>query len=54
MAALTGNDLKSTNIAPGPHIKEILNILHEAKLDGRITTRQDEEALVNKWLASKK
>jgi len=38
-------------IAPGPRIKEILNLLHEARLDGKVTTKQEEEELVKKWLA---
>jgi hypothetical protein len=39
-------------IAPGPQIKEILNLLHEARLDGKITTKQGEEELVKGWLAT--
>ena len=49
--ALTGDDLKRMGIAPGPRIKEILQRLHEAILDGKITTKQGEEGLVNSWLA---
>jgi tRNA nucleotidyltransferase (CCA-adding enzyme) len=48
--ALTGADLTMIGIAPGRHIKEILQLLHEARLDGKIITKQDEEALVNTWL----
>jgi len=48
---LTGNDLKRMGIPPGPHIKEMLRLLHEARLDEKATTRRDEENLVNSWLA---
>jgi len=48
--ALTGNDLQKMGIAPGPHIKEILNLLHEARLDGKVTSKQGEESLVKGWL----
>jgi len=44
--ALTGNDLKRMGIPPGPRIKEILNLLHEARLDGKVTSRKDEEGMV--------
>ncbi len=40
-------------IAPGPQIKEILELLHKARLDGKITTRHDEEEVVKGWLAAK-
>ena len=49
--SLTGDDLMRMGIAPGPHIKEILELLHEARLDGKITTRQDEVDLVKRWLS---
>ena len=49
--ALTGNDLKRMGIAPGPHIKEILNLLHEARLDGKVTSKRGEEEMVRGWLA---
>ena len=50
-SALTGNDLKSMGIAPGPKIKEILNLLHEARLDGKVSSKKDEERLVEGWVA---
>ncbi len=53
-SSLTGNDLKRMGVAPGPRIKEILQRLHEARLDGKVTTKQGEEDLVNSWLARKK
>ncbi len=43
---LTGEDLKTLGIPPGPRIKEILNLLREAKLDGKVSSRKDEEDMV--------
>jgi len=48
--ALTGNDLLRMGIAPGPNIKEILKRLHEARLDGKVTSKRGEEELVKGWL----
>jgi len=48
--ALNGDDLKRMGIAPGPHIKEILKLLHEARLDGKVTSKQGEEELVERWV----
>ncbi len=45
-SALTGEDLKRMGIAPGPRIKEILQRLHEARLDEKVTTKRGEEGLV--------
>jgi len=50
-SALTGEDLKRMGIAPGPKIKEMLNLLHEARLDGKVTSKQGERKLVEGWLA---
>ena len=48
---LTGDDLKRMGVAPGPNIKEVLELALEARLDRKITTKQGEEGLVNSWLA---
>jgi len=48
---LNGDDLKRMSVAPGPHIKEILHLLHMARLDEEIITKQDEVRLVHSWLA---
>jgi tRNA nucleotidyltransferase (CCA-adding enzyme) len=50
---LKGADLLKMGITPGAQVKEILERLHEAKLDGKAATRQDEEALVKDWLNNK-
>jgi tRNA nucleotidyltransferase (CCA-adding enzyme) len=47
--ALTGDDLKRMGITPGPHIKEILQLLHEARLDGKVTSKKGEEEMVRGW-----
>jgi len=48
--ALNGNDLIRMGIAPSPRIKEILQLLHEARLDGTVTSKQGEEELVKGWI----
>ncbi|GAI93368.1 unnamed protein product, partial [marine sediment metagenome] len=48
---LNGDNLVRMGIAPGPQIKEILNLLHEARLDGKATNKRGEEELVKGWLA---
>ena len=48
--ALTGTDLQTMDITPGPRMKEILHRLHEAKLDGKVTSKQEEMDLVKGWL----
>lgn len=47
--ALTGNDLQKLGIPPGPRMKEILQKIHEARLDGKVTSRQGEEEMVRGW-----
>ncbi len=47
--ALTGNDLQKMGIAPGPRMKEILQRLHQARLDGKVTSKKEEEELVEGW-----
>ncbi|MEE8618590.1 MAG: CCA tRNA nucleotidyltransferase [Dehalococcoidales bacterium] len=48
--ALNGEDLKRMGVSPGPQIKEILNLLHEARLDEKVSSKKDEEGLVKGWL----
>ncbi len=48
--SLTGYDLKRMGITPGPRIKEILQLLHEARLDGKVKSKRDEEELVRGWV----
>lgn len=46
--ALTGDDLKGLGIHSGPRIKETLELLLEARLDGKVETRQGEIQMVEK------
>lgn len=48
--ALTGDDLQRMGVAPGPQMKEILQRLLEARLDGKVTSRQREVELVRGWV----
>ena len=48
--ALNGNDLISMGVSPGPRIKEILSRLHEARLDGKVSSKQGEVEMVKGWL----
>ncbi len=45
MPELTGDDLKRMRIPPGPQYREILARLRDARLDGAIASRAEEEAL---------
>jgi tRNA nucleotidyltransferase (CCA-adding enzyme) len=45
---LDGSDLARLGFPPGPEYKEMLAALLEARLDGKVVTRDDEEALVRK------
>jgi len=48
-SALTGSDLQKMGITPGPRMKEILQRLHEARLDGKVTSKQGEVEMVEGW-----
>jgi len=47
--ALSGDDLLKLGVPQGPRIKEILQALREARLDGRVTSKKEEEELVRNW-----
>jgi len=51
--ALNGEDLKRLGVAQGPGIKALQQRLLEARLEGKVLTRCDEEALVRNWLVGK-
>ena len=51
--SLDGEDLKQMGVAPGPRLGKMLKALLEAKLDNKVSTREEEEALVRQWLAAK-
>ena len=48
--ALKGDDLKAMGMEPGPRLGRMLSSLRDAKLDGAVHTREDEEALVRQQL----
>ena len=47
--SLSGDNLIETGIPAGPRIKEILHMLLEARLDGKIKTREEEMRLAKDW-----
>jgi tRNA nucleotidyltransferase (CCA-adding enzyme) len=48
--ALTGDDLKAMGLRPGPVFGRLLGALRDARLDGKVSTREEEEALLEKLL----
>jgi tRNA nucleotidyltransferase (CCA-adding enzyme) len=48
--ALTGRDLQTMGLKPGPQYKTILGELLDARIDGMITTEADERVFVQKQL----
>ena len=47
---LNGEDLQRMGIPPGPQLGKILDALHEARLNGEVKTREEEERLAHSWL----
>jgi tRNA nucleotidyltransferase (CCA-adding enzyme) len=47
---LNGNDIKEMGVPAGQTIGKVLVVLHKAKLNGELRTRQDEKKLVYRWL----
>jgi tRNA nucleotidyltransferase (CCA-adding enzyme) len=47
---LTAEDLLKLDVPEGPKIKEFLKRLREARLDGKIESRKDEEEMVRGWI----
>jgi tRNA nucleotidyltransferase (CCA-adding enzyme) len=50
---LTGQDLKEMGVPPGPVYKTILQQLLDARLDGRLQTRKEEQAFVRRHYLEK-
>ncbi|MCK4274715.1 MAG: CCA tRNA nucleotidyltransferase [Dehalococcoidales bacterium] len=48
--ALSGEDLKKLGVPQGPKIKEVLQTLREARLDGKISSKQEEEEMVKRLM----
>jgi len=49
--SLNGTALQEMGVPPGPQLGEILSGLHEAKLDRKVKTREEEMDLVRLWLS---
>ena len=49
---LDGNDLLAMGAPQGPRVGELLNALLDARLDGLVSTREEEEAYVRRSLAA--
>jgi tRNA nucleotidyltransferase (CCA-adding enzyme) len=49
---LDGEDLKRLGVKPGPRMGRMLKTLQEAKLDGRVSTSKEEEALLRQLLGN--
>jgi tRNA nucleotidyltransferase (CCA-adding enzyme) len=48
--SLDGNDLRRLGVPEGPRIKDILRRLREARLDGKIDSRREEEEMVRRMI----
>jgi len=51
--ALTGDDLKGMGLPPGPRYKKILAGLLDARLDGTVSTKENEIAFVKRLISRK-
>ncbi len=49
--ALNGNDLRAMGLPPGPLFRHILDALRDARLDGEISSEEEERALVPRLAA---
>jgi tRNA nucleotidyltransferase (CCA-adding enzyme) len=49
-AATTGDDLIALGLTPGPQFKFILWELRAARLDGRVSDREGERAVIEKLI----
>jgi tRNA nucleotidyltransferase (CCA-adding enzyme) len=49
---LSGDDLTSMGLKPGPIFGRLLGTLHDARLDGKVSTREEEQALLEKLIAA--
>lgn len=49
--ALSGDDLQAMGISPGRKLGQVLRALHDARLDGKVQTREQEEDLARGLIA---
>ncbi|MEK6764119.1 MAG: hypothetical protein AABY96_15550 [Nitrospirota bacterium] len=50
--ALTGRDLQAMGLQPGPQYTTILGKLLDARIDGKVSTEEEERVFVRKWLGN--
>jgi tRNA nucleotidyltransferase (CCA-adding enzyme) len=50
---ITGHDLKDLGVSPGPRYQKIFTRMRNAKLDGMARDKEEELALVKKWIKAK-
>jgi tRNA nucleotidyltransferase (CCA-adding enzyme) len=51
---MAGGDLKAMGLKPSPLFGRLLGALRDARLDGRVSTREEEEALLQKLLVAER
>jgi tRNA nucleotidyltransferase (CCA-adding enzyme) len=51
---VAGDDLKAMGLRPSPLFGQLLGALREARLDGKVSTREEEEAMLQKLLADER
>ncbi|MBN1976647.1 MAG: CBS domain-containing protein [Anaerolineae bacterium] len=51
---ITGDGLKAMGLRPSPLFGQLLSALREARLDGKVSTREEEEAMLQKLLADER
>jgi tRNA nucleotidyltransferase (CCA-adding enzyme) len=51
---ITGDDLKAMGLRPSPLFGQLLEVLRDARLDGKVGTRVEEEALLQELLAAER
>ena len=52
--SLNGSDLKQMGVPEGPEIREVQRLILDARLDGRIRTKEAEVEMVRGWLAGER
>lgn len=52
-AEVDGTDLVDMGYKPGPYFQEVLHAVHQARLDGRVTTKEEEVAFIRDLLNRK-
>lgn len=50
--ALTGRDLQAMGLQPGPQYTTVLGKLLDARIDGKVSTEEEERVFVRKWLGN--